>query len=171
MGRLPRIRYAVAALGVVLTVGTAGYMMLGFGLLDALYQTVTTVTTVGFREVQPLDRRGQVFTIVLILVGVGTALYTFGVVLEALIEGDLQTHVGRRRMDRAISRTDGPHHRLRAGAGSERRAASTSAAPALTIVVVDRDPARLDGVASRAWSATSPTTTCSPRPGSTAPAR
>ena len=46
-------------------------------LLDALYQTVTTVTTVGFREVQPLTPR-QMFTIALILTGVGTALYTLG---------------------------------------------------------------------------------------------
>ena len=82
-------------------------MLLGFGFLDALYQTVTTVTTVGFREVQPLDPAGQVFTIALILVGVGTALYALGAVLEGFIEGDLRTHLGRRRMDRAISRTSG----------------------------------------------------------------
>jgi hypothetical protein len=82
MERVPRIRYAVAALGVVLTIGTAGYMLLGFGFLDALYQTVTTVTTVGFREVQPLGPAGQVFTIALILVGVGTALYALGAVLK-----------------------------------------------------------------------------------------
>ena len=71
MGRLPRIRLALAGFGVVLVVGTLGYLALGFGLLDAIYQTVTTVTTVGFREVEPLSPAGQVFTIVLILVGVG----------------------------------------------------------------------------------------------------
>ena len=65
--------------------------MLGFGVLDAVYQTVTTVTTVGFREIHPLTTAGKIFTIALILVGVGTALYTFGVVLEALVEGHLRT--------------------------------------------------------------------------------
>jgi len=145
MGRLPRIRYAVAALAVVLTVGTAGYMMLGFGVLDAVYQTVTTVTTVGFREVRPLGPAGQIFTIALILVGVGTALYALGAVLEGFIEGDLRTHLGRQRMDRAISRTSG--HIIvcgwgRVGASSRQYLRGTG----LTIVAVDRDPARLAGV-------------------------
>ena len=45
--------------------------MLGFGVLDAVYQTVTTITTVGFRELEPLNGAGQIFTIVLILAGVG----------------------------------------------------------------------------------------------------
>jgi voltage-gated potassium channel len=50
-----------------------------------LYQTVTTITTVGFREDHPLSTVGVFFTIALILMGVGTALYTFGILLEALI--------------------------------------------------------------------------------------
>jgi voltage-gated potassium channel len=102
-----RIRLALAALGLVLVAGTLGYVVLGFGVLDALYQTVTTVTTVGFREVHPLSAAGKLFTIVLILVGVGTALYTFGIVLEAFIEGDLRQHLERRRMDQKISRMVG----------------------------------------------------------------
>lgn len=69
--------------------GTAGYLVLGFPLLDAVYQTVTTVTTVGFREVQPLSDVGQVFTVVLILVGVATVLYTFSLFMGALIEGQV----------------------------------------------------------------------------------
>lgn len=145
MERVPRMRFAVAALGVVLTIGTAGYMLLGFGILDALYQTVTTVTTVGFREVHPLSPVGEVFTIALILVGVGTALYALGAVLEGFIEGDLRTLVRRRHMDRAISRTSG--HVIvcgwgRVGASSQQYLRGTG----LTIVAVDGDPARLAGV-------------------------
>jgi voltage-gated potassium channel len=135
----------MAALGVVLVAGTAGYMMLGFGFLDALYQTVTTVTTVGFREVRPLSPAGQVFTIVLILLGVGTALYALGALLEGFVEGDLRTHMGRRRMDRTISRMSG--HVIvcgwgRVGASSRQYLRGTG----LQIVAVDRDPARLQGV-------------------------
>ena len=73
-----RLRIAVLGLLLVMAAGTVGYVVLGFSPLDALYQTVTTVATVGFREVRPLDTAGMVFTIVLILVGVGTALYAFG---------------------------------------------------------------------------------------------
>lgn len=54
MGPLQRIRLALLALGLVLVAGTLGYViMLGFGVLDARYQTVTTVTTVGFRGRRP----------------------------------------------------------------------------------------------------------------------
>jgi len=49
MGQLSRVRLALLALCAVLVVGTIGYVVLGFSVLDALYQTVTTVTTVGFR--------------------------------------------------------------------------------------------------------------------------
>jgi voltage-gated potassium channel len=145
MGRLRRIRLALLALCGVLVVGTTGYVLLGFGVLDAAYQTVTTVSTVGFREVHPLGPGGQVFTIVLILTGVGTALYTFGVLLEVLIEGDLRAHVGRRRMDRAISRMTG--HTIvcgwgRVGVSSTQYLGGTGQ----EIVVIDRDPERLNGV-------------------------
>ena len=52
MAEWRRLMFALAALAFVMVAGTVGYLVLGFGLLDALYQTVTTVTTVGFREVQ-----------------------------------------------------------------------------------------------------------------------
>ena len=97
-----RVRLGLAVLVAVMAAGTAGYVALGFTLLDALYQTVTTVTTVGFREVQPLTSAGKAFTIILILVGVGTALYTLTVFIETLIEGQLRGVFGRQRMERRI---------------------------------------------------------------------
>jgi voltage-gated potassium channel len=93
----------LVALLLVLVVGTAGYLLLGFGLLDAVYQTVTTVSTVGFREVEPLSPTGQIFTMALILVGVGAAFYSFGVLIETFIEGRLIAVLGRRRMDRSMA--------------------------------------------------------------------
>jgi len=120
-------------------------MILGFGVLDAVYQTVTTVTTVGFREVKPLTEVGQLFTIALILLGVGTALYAFGVVLEALIEGHARQRMGRWRMDRQISRMTG--HIIICGCGRVGSACvqyfSSLGKP---FVVVDRDPAQLRGL-------------------------
>ena len=78
-GEWRRLWLGLGLLTVVIVVGTVGYVLLGFGALDAIYQTVTTVTTVGFREVEPLRWNGQVFTIVLILAGVGTALVVLAV--------------------------------------------------------------------------------------------
>jgi len=145
MGTLRRIRLALLALGVVIGVGTLGYVLLGFGVLDALYQTVTTVTTVGFREVHPLTAAGQVFTIVLILAGVGTALYTFGVLLEVLIEGHLHQHLERRRMERDIGRMT--NHTIICGWGRVGRASALYlTAIGQQIVVVDRNPDRLAGL-------------------------
>lgn len=70
-----RIQLALLAVLGVVVAGSIGYLVLGFSLLDAVYQTVTTITTVGFREVHPLGVAGKIFTITLIVVGVGTALY------------------------------------------------------------------------------------------------
>src|SRR5689334_10927755 len=139
-----RLTGALALLGAVLVVGTIGYVLLGFTLLDAAYQTVTTVATVGFREVEPLDGRGQVFTIGLILVGVGTALYTFTLVLEILIEGQLAAHFGRRRMERQLGSLR--DHVIVCGWGRVGRAITAELRAAGTpLVVIDRQAEQLEG--------------------------
>jgi voltage-gated potassium channel len=143
---LTRIRMALLAFGSVLVIGTVGYITLGFSVLDAIYQTVTTVTTVGFREVRPLSAAGQIFTIFLILAGVGTALYTLGVLLESIIEGHLLQHWERRRMEKQIARMSG--HVVICGWGRVGRAcAQYLAGIGEQVVVIDRDPVRLAGVA------------------------
>lgn len=134
-------RVALAFLLVVLA-GTGGYLVLGFGFVDALYQTVTTITTVGFREVHPLSPVGQVFTMVLILVGAGTVFYMFGVLLEALIEGHLRHHLEQRRMNRRIERMRG--HIIVCGWGRVGRStAQYLSSLGKSIVVIDHDPERL----------------------------
>jgi voltage-gated potassium channel len=125
----------------VLVAGTAGYVVLGFSLLDAVYQTVTTVTTVGFREVHPLSDAGQVFTIVLILTGVGTALYNLTLMIQAVIEGELTELLGRRKMERQIGRMG--NHVIVCGWGRVGRALTDYVARAgQEVVVVDRDQER-----------------------------
>lgn len=94
-----RMVIAILSLLGVTLVGTVGYLLLGFTLLEAIYQTVTTVATVGFREVRTLTTAGQVFTIVLIVLGVGTVLYNVGVLVETVTEGQFRGIVERRRMD------------------------------------------------------------------------
>jgi voltage-gated potassium channel len=136
-----RLRLGLLILAGVLVAGTAGYVILGFSLLDAVYQTVTTVTTVGFREVHPLSDVGQVFTIVLILTGVGTALYNLTLVIQAVIEGELTELLGRRKMERQIGRMG--NHVIVCGWGRVGRAITQYVARAgEDVVVVDRDPER-----------------------------
>jgi voltage-gated potassium channel len=130
---------------VVLGGGTLGYIVIGLSPLDALYQTVTTVSTVGFRELFPQTASAKVFTIVLILTGVGTVLYAFGVVLEAVIEGDLFDVWGRRRMERTINQLK--NHIVVCGYGRVGRAvAANLAAAGEDFVIVDQDAERFADV-------------------------
>jgi len=141
-----RIQFALLAVLAVVVAGSIGYIVLGFSPLDAVYQTVTTITTVGFREVHPLGTAGKIFTIVLIIVGVGTALYAFSVVLESLVEGHLRQHFERRRMERDIGRISG--HTIVCGWGRVGRAvAGYLAGQGSAVVVVDLDPQRVADLA------------------------
>ncbi|HEU5301121.1 MAG TPA: potassium channel protein [Acidimicrobiia bacterium] len=140
-----RVQMGLAALLAVMALGTVGYVAFGFTVLEGLYQTVTTVTTVGFREVQPLGDGAQVFTIVLILVGVGTALYTLSAFIETLLEGQMQGAFGRQRMERKINGMR--DHVIICGWGRVGRAiAKELDAAGQEYVVVDADDERLETV-------------------------
>jgi len=142
MSHWRRLGGALALLLGVLVVGTVGYVVLGFGTLDALYQTVTTVATVGYREVQPLSTAGKIFTMVLILLGVGAALYAFSVLIETLVEGRLGDVLGRRRMERTIAEMR--DHVIICGWGRVGRAiAAEVIAAGRDLVVIDHDGDRL----------------------------
>lgn len=90
---------------LLMIVGTGGYMAIeGWGALDSLYMTVTTLATVGYGEVHPLTTMGRIYSIVLIIMGVGFFLYVGGAVIQFMVEGRVRLILGRRRLDRKISR-------------------------------------------------------------------
>ena len=145
MSNVQRILLALGMVAGVILAGTIGYTRLGFHLLDAVYQTVTTITTVGFREVHPLDHAGKIFTIGLILIGVSTVLYAFGLMLETLVEGHLRRDFERRRMERSIAKMTG--HTIVCGWGRVGRAVGGYlAGQGSDIVVVDEDSTRIDTI-------------------------
>ena len=74
----------------------------GWGAWDAFYMTIITVTTVGYQEVHQLSRAGQAFTVVLLLSGVGAALYTFTLLATVVVEGGLPKRLQRRRHERML---------------------------------------------------------------------
>jgi voltage-gated potassium channel len=88
---------------VIVAIGTVVFVGFGFSPLDALFQTVITVTTVGFGEIHPFTPGEEGFTIGLILVGVGTAAYALSVLIEFFIEGYLGGSVRRKRMESRIN--------------------------------------------------------------------
>lgn len=98
-----RIRWPALGLALALVYGVAGYMLLeGWRFLDALYMTVITLTTVGFREVRTLDDGGIVFTLTVITIGVGLVLTTVTVVAQWVLEGQWGERTRRHRMQRRI---------------------------------------------------------------------
>jgi voltage-gated potassium channel len=98
----------VAALVLVLVYGTVGYMVLsGFGFVDAVYMTVTTLTTVGFGEIRPLDTTGRVFTMTLIVFGVGAVFCLLAVLTGLVASGQLGRSLTRRSMQHRIQDMQG----------------------------------------------------------------
>jgi voltage-gated potassium channel len=90
---------AIALLTAIIVGGTIGYVLIeGWSPWDAFYMTVITVTTVGYQEVHTLSRAGQAFTVVLLLGGVGAALYTFTFLATAVVEGGLPKRLQKRRL-------------------------------------------------------------------------
>jgi len=127
---------------LVIVGGTIGFLVGGLGLLDALYQTITTVSTVGFREYGEFGAGEQVLTIAVIVLGVGAAFYTFGATVEALVEGNLSESVRRRRMTRSIAAMN--DHVIVCGWGRVgKTVADYARGYGLDVVVIDLDAHRV----------------------------
>jgi voltage-gated potassium channel len=89
---------------LLLALGTIGYMLIeGWGLIDSLYMTVITLATVGYGEVHEVSQPGRVFTVILIVLGVGFFLYVVGNIIQFLVEGRMRIILGRRKLDKQIS--------------------------------------------------------------------
>jgi voltage-gated potassium channel len=139
-----RLVLPLSLLVSVTAVGTFGYHWLwsaiGGTWLDALFMTFTTITTIGYGEVKPLDGPGRVFTILVALAGIGTFFYTFSVVLDHLVATGVTGIRGRRKMERRIAELEG--HVVVAGLGRVGRQAAVELAEAGTpFVALDPGPA------------------------------
>jgi voltage-gated potassium channel len=98
-----RLLQVAVLMGVVLGVGTAGYMAVeGWGVFDSFWMTVITVATIGYGEVHPLTHNGRLFTLVLIFLGLGTTAYAFSQLTAFIVEGDLSTALRRNKMEKRI---------------------------------------------------------------------
>ncbi len=146
-----RLRLAIFMLLGVVVAGTLGYMVIErWSFIDAIYMTVVTVGTVGFSEVHPLSSAGRVFTMALILSGVGALGFAFGQFVDFTLEGHLQGMLEGRRMDKLIEETSG--HTIVAGLGRVgavvAQALEEEGAP---FVVVDSDPELAQVAREHGW--------------------
>jgi len=139
-----RFRFMLVLLVLIIGLGTFGYMLIeDWKVLDALYMTVITLATVGFREVHQLTPLGQVFTVVLIIFGVGGVIYTIGTLAQLLIEGELQELLGRRKMEKQLQRIR--DHYIICGYGRVgKQVCREFRQRRVPFVVVEKDPALLE---------------------------
>lgn len=92
----------------IVAFGTAGYMTIeGWKFLDSIYMTIITLASVGYKEVRELSESGRIFTIFLIIGGVGTVLYALNNGAKIILEGEFKEVFGRRRLEKRIKEMKG----------------------------------------------------------------
>lgn len=135
-----RIAIAIVLLFVLVGVGAAGFHFIeGWAWFKSLYGTLMTVTTIGAEPENQLSERGRVFNVVLMVLGLGLVGFTIGSFTHAVIQFELGSVFGRRRMEKEIARlTD---HFIICGAGRVgRRVATEMAARKIPLVIIEKDP-------------------------------
>ncbi|MBX9723172.1 MAG: potassium channel protein [Candidatus Obscuribacterales bacterium] len=132
------LRYLVLLL-ICVGAGTFGYCMIEhWHPFDALYMTITTLTTVGYGEVHPLHRAGRIFTIGLILVGVGTLLYILSDTAQLIADTDPRELFGRKRMRDKIEKLK--NHQIVCGFGrTGQEVAKQFMATGVDFVIIETD--------------------------------
>ncbi|MDD2901950.1 MAG: potassium channel protein [Syntrophales bacterium] len=103
-----KIAQLTASLLVILVLGSLGFVWLeGWSFFDALYMTVTTLTTVGYGEVHPLNAVGKAYNMVLILAGMGFLIYIITSLARVVVEGEIAAALGKRKLLKRIKKLTG----------------------------------------------------------------
>ncbi|HVP56354.1 MAG TPA: potassium channel protein [Candidatus Eisenbacteria bacterium] len=150
--RVPFNLKLIAILLVLLVIaGIAGFHFFeGWSYFDGFYMVLTTITSIGYGEIHPLSHAGRIFNSFIILTGVGLVLLLVAGASRTLLEFELQSVLGRRRMDREIGRLTG--HYIICGAGRVGRSAARELAQKpLPFVIVDSNEEKLKKYSSEGW--------------------
>ncbi|MGP8105721.1 MAG: potassium channel family protein [Desulfobaccales bacterium] len=100
-----KILILIAILLALLLFGSLGFVWVeGWDFFDALYMTVTTLSTVGYGEVHPLSRTGKIYNMGLILVGMGVLAYIITSLARVVVEGEIREVLGRRSLVKHIQK-------------------------------------------------------------------
>ncbi|WP_299112945.1 TrkA family potassium uptake protein [uncultured Winogradskyella sp.] len=132
--------YTALIMLVILTfIGVLGYKFIsGYSLVDAVYMTVITITTVGFAEVNPLDTPSKVFTIFLILTSVVIVGYAISIITEYILSKNNFENIKQRKMQKRIDNMS--NHIIICGYGRNgKQAAKKLLAYNKPFVIIERD--------------------------------
>jgi len=151
MKALHNLKLILAGLVLIVLAGTAGFHFIeGWTWFDGFYMTLTTLTTIGYTETHPLSHAGRIFNIFVIFFGVGTVFLAIGSLTQALLEFELQSVFGRKRMEREIARLTG--HYIICGAGRVGRSVAKEFGRKPTqFLIVENKQDKLDRYASEGW--------------------
>lgn len=105
-----RIGYIAASVVGITILGTSGYTLIeGWSIVESFYMTMITVTTVGFNEVRELSTAGRMFTVALMILGVGTVFYGIAIIAEIRFEERIRQIFGRRKLVKELDKLENHH--------------------------------------------------------------
>ena len=139
-----KIIQIVGLVAFIIGFGTVGYMVLErWNFWDSLYMTTITLTTVGYREIHALSFKGRVFTMILMVGGVGTVLYALTVGARIILEAEIRKIFGRRRLEKTIRQLS--NHYIICGYGRMGRIiVKELQQEGVKFVVIEKTPGLLD---------------------------
>ena len=149
MSRIPHLLIGIFLSVLLLLAGTVGYIFIeDWPFIDALYMTVITLATVGFNEVQELSPVGRIFTMTLIIVGVGFVFYLAGSIIQFMVEGRVREILGRRKLEKQLRKQK--DHYIICGYGRVGGSiCDLLASKPLGVVVIERNPERIARLSDR----------------------
>ena len=105
MDKTKNIITAIILSLLIFALGITGYMIIEkWNFIDSVYMTVITLTTVGYGEINKLGTAGRVFTMALIFTGAGLVLYLAGMIIKFIVEGEMQSILGRKKLNKRIAK-------------------------------------------------------------------
>jgi voltage-gated potassium channel len=128
----------------VIAFGTCGYHFVDhMRFFDAFYMTLITISTVGFAEITPLSLGGRLITVIVIVCGISLLTYSLGQIAKIFVEGELRRILGRRKLEKKISRLK--DHYIICGYGRIGSIISRDLhAAGIRFVVIEKDPAKVE---------------------------
>jgi voltage-gated potassium channel len=145
---LRQLRFGLAILLLTIFVGTTGYMIIEkWHFLDAIYMTIITISTTGFAEVHPLSQPGRFFTILLIIMGIGSIAYAGGRAAQLVFETQIYR---RRKLSKKVEHLN--NHYIVCGYGRMGRFICDELAEAkVDFVVIENDAAKIEKLTDRGF--------------------
>lgn len=139
-----KFNFIVTILVALILTGTIGYkFLLDVSVIDALYMTVITISTVGYSEVATMDAKAKLFSIFIIFISLGTVGYLFTSIVSLFLEGNLKDAWRRRHMESQITKLE--NHYIICGAGETgQNAIKQFKSSNVPFIVIDKDEEKIN---------------------------